>query len=417
VQGSWVLKNDEDPPSYIIGSKPGPYVEEHSRSMYCQLGARIAFLGIDARTERTRHQVNYPETYNLVFQRLDRELTANSNIKHLILLLGVPIAYPRLQWLENIFTSPIMAPIRLLNKRFGLAGGLFNKFDGNVDLLDDLDDHYTARNHKTERREFIQRLQAFSRKHSVRVSILGGDVHLAAVGRFYSKPELEIPAEMDYRYMANIISSAITNKPPPAAVANLLARRNKIHHLDHETDETLLECFNHDPGMRKDIVDQRTKSGDKGPGKKSADTNHCTMPSRNYAIIAESKDRGSSRTNGHGTNLGDNLSPSGPTGPASANGDAISTTGTQLTAHKDLPAFSAKKANPRLPIHDGEVHAGTEHAAASGLQKSGLGGDYGLDVTIRVEISNKDPQGATEGYGFSICGLDASSYSQEGKSW
>ena len=36
----------------IIGAKPGPYVEEHSRSIYCQLGARIAFVGIDARNDR-----------------------------------------------------------------------------------------------------------------------------------------------------------------------------------------------------------------------------------------------------------------------------------------------------------------------------------------------------------------------------
>jgi hypothetical protein len=409
LQHSWVLPNDTDQPSYILGQKPGPYVEEHSRSMYCQLGARVAFLGIDARTERTRHQVNYPETYDLIFQRLDHELSAaNGSIKHLILLLGVPIAYPRLQWLENIFNSPLIAPIRLLNKRFGLGGGLFNKFDGNVDLLDDLDDHYTARNHKSERREFIQRLQAFAKKHSVRVSILGGDVHLAAIGRFYSNPKLEIPAERDWRYMPNIISSAITNKPPPPAVANLLARRNKIHHLDHDTDETLLECFNHDPGMQAGAVDERVKTGEKGPGKKSGDNNHCTMPSRNYAIIAESKEHEAPRTNGHGL---------APAAPASTNGDAISTTGTQLTAHKDLPAFSSRKANTRLAIHDGEVHAGTEHAAASGLQKSGLGGEFGLDVTLRVEISNKDPNGMTEGYGFSICGLDATSYSEEGKAW
>jgi hypothetical protein len=408
-----VLEGDEEQPSYIIGSKPGPYVEEHSRSMYCQLGARMAFLGIDARTERTRHQVNYPETYDLIFQRLDREMGAtNGAVKHLILLLGVPIAYPRLQWLENIFSSPLIAPIRLLNKRFGLGGGLFNKFDGNVDLLDDLDDHYTARNHKAERREFMQRLQAFAKKHSVRVSILGGDVHLAAIGRFYSNPKLEIPAERDWRYMPNIISSAITNKPPPPAVANLLARRNKIHHLDHETDETLLECFNHDPGMHADAVEERTKTGEKAPSKKSGDNNHCTMPSRNYAIIAESKEPEVSKTNDHG--LGHGLAPDTA---ASANGDAISTTGTQLTAHKDLPAFSAKKANPRLPIHTGEMHAGTEHAAASGLQRTGLGGEHGLDVTLRVEISNKDPQGMTEGYGFSICGLDATSYAEEGKAW
>ena len=89
----------------------------------------------------------------------------------MILLLGVPIAYPRLQWLENIFSSPLIAPIKFLNKRFGFGGPLFNKFDGNVDLLDDLDDHYTSHTHKKERRELMHSLQTLSKKHNVRITI------------------------------------------------------------------------------------------------------------------------------------------------------------------------------------------------------------------------------------------------------
>lgn len=73
----------------------------------------MAFLGIDARTERTRHQVNYPATYDLIFNRTSEELAkSNGAIKHLILLLGVPIAYPRLQWLENLLSSPLIGPIK-----------------------------------------------------------------------------------------------------------------------------------------------------------------------------------------------------------------------------------------------------------------------------------------------------------------
>lgn len=85
-------------PSYIVGPKPGPYVAEHSHNIFAKLGARIALVGIDARTERTRHQVNYPETYDLIFGRLSQELqdaqAAGTPFKHLILLLGIPIAYP-----------------------------------------------------------------------------------------------------------------------------------------------------------------------------------------------------------------------------------------------------------------------------------------------------------------------------------
>ena len=91
---------------------------------------------------------------------------------------------------------------------------MFNHFDGSVDLLDDLDDHYTARTHKRERNLLIERLQTVCAEFSVRLTILGGDVHLAALGRFYSNPNLHIPVEADHRYMVNVVSSAITNKPP-----------------------------------------------------------------------------------------------------------------------------------------------------------------------------------------------------------
>lgn len=36
---------------YIVGQKPGPYVAEHSINIYARLGARMAMIGIDARTE------------------------------------------------------------------------------------------------------------------------------------------------------------------------------------------------------------------------------------------------------------------------------------------------------------------------------------------------------------------------------
>lgn len=56
-------------------------------------------------------------------------------------IIGIPIAYPRLVWLETILTSRIMGPIKLL-ARMGMFGGLVNKFDGGIEILDDLDDHW-----------------------------------------------------------------------------------------------------------------------------------------------------------------------------------------------------------------------------------------------------------------------------------
>ena len=410
--------------SWILGAKPGPYISQLSRNLYCQLGQEIVFVGFDARSERTRHQINCPETYDLIFDRLHDELTSlKGSIKHLIVLLGVPIAYPRLVWLENIITSPVLGPIRFLNKRFGWAGSLFNHFDGQVDILDDLDDHYAARVHKVERKALILRLQALAQQFSVRITILGGDVHLAAVGRFYSNPKLGLDVERDHRYIANVISSAITNKPPPPAIANFLNRRNKIHHLDQSTDETLMDLF--DKGGRT--------------GKRTVASNKATMPSRNYALITHRRParREQNPTNGVGTNsaLVNGTSSNGKatngtvtngkvvngttTNGNASNGTALTPTpsdlgtdGTFLSKLPPSPPSGYQKfvgTDGHKPLGPGEQGAGTQHRAASGLSSpADQASDSGaLDVSIRVEIDQHDPAGETEGYGFSIPALEA----------
>lgn len=300
-------------------------------------------------------------------QELEEAGRSDQPIKHLILLLGIPIAYPRLTWLENVFRSPLMGPVKLLNRRFGFAGGLFNQFDGSIDLLDDLDDHYTARTHKKERAALVERLQDLAARHSVRVTILGGDVHLAALGRFYSNPKLKIAAEEDPRYMANVVSSAITNKPPPAAVANLLARRNKIHHLNHDTDETLLSFFDKDPGGSS----------------KTAGFNHVTMPSRNFAMLTENSPYNSPTAAANGQTNGVN----GVNGVNGANG-----------VNGSEQSFKGKGGHDFL--HKGEIDAGTVHKAASTAH--GRNNDGSLDICIRVEIDQHDPDGKTDAYGMTV---------------
>lgn len=379
--------------NYIVGREHGPYVAEHSHNIFTRLGARVSLLGLDARTERTRHQVNYPETYDQIFARTREELSAAASAgnptKHLILLLGVPIAYPRLTWLENIFASPLLGPIKFLNRRMGLGGSFFNTFDGSVDLLDDLDDHYTARTHKKERNHFIHRLQGICAEFSVRITILGGDVHLAAFGRFYSKTHLNIPTENDYRYIANVVSSAIVNKPPPAAVANLLSRRNKIHHLDHHTDETLFKLFDKDPGE-----DTRT-----------ADHNQVTMPSRNFAMITENSPGASQNGDSHPGGL---LSPQQAehgAPPGSSAGQSHRSHRTHRTHRSHVSSIFPGSKDGRLAIHAGEVNAGTKHKAATPAEH-GKGTDGSLDVCICVEINQHDKDGRTQGYGVTIPALD-----------
>lgn len=193
--------------------------------------------------------------------------------------------------------------------------------------------------------------------------------------------------------MVNVVSSAIVNKPPPQAIANLLARRNKIHHLNEDTDETLLKLFDKDPG----------------DSSKTANHNQVTMPSRNYAIITENSPNNGVPaprladslvipSNGKGTASVSNGSGSGGRPPGSSgNASMLSCCSKNSCKHPGKDGHS--------PLGAGEIGAGTKHRAASPTEH-GRGNDGSLDVCIRVEIDQHDRNGRTEYYGLSVPALD-----------
>ncbi|KAK0659723.1 hypothetical protein QBC41DRAFT_45127 [Cercophora samala] len=236
-------ETEKHEPSWTLGTKPGPYINELSRSLFMFLGSKVALLAVDARTERTRQDVINEDTWKKIMDRCYQEIE-KGKVEHLLVLLGVPIAYPRLVWLENILTSRVMDPIKALSK-MGMFKGLLNRFDGGVEVLDDLDDHWTAKSHKAERKFVIEDLQDLAADKSIRITILSGDVHLAAIGQFYSNPKLGLAKHKDFRYMPNVISSAIVNTPPPDLMTDILNKRNKVHHFDKETDEDMIPIFGH----------------------------------------------------------------------------------------------------------------------------------------------------------------------------
>ena len=68
--------------------------------------------------------------------------------------------------------------------------------------------------------------------------------------------------------MANIISSAIVNTPPPEMMGDILNKRNKTHHFDYDTDEDMIPMFTHD-------VDGKARN------------NKRLLPRRNWCSIRE----------------------------------------------------------------------------------------------------------------------------------
>lgn len=428
-------------PSWLLGAMPGPYIKELSRSLFMFLGRNVAFLGLDCRTERQRDEILSEETYKIALRRCEQEIIKGET-KHLIVLLGVPIAYPRLNFLENILTSRLMDPIKALG-RTGMLGGFVNKFDGGVEILDDLDDHWTAKHHKAERNWFIEALQQLAANKSVRITILGGDVHLAAVGQFYSNKRLNIPKDRDYRYMPNIISSAIVNTPPPDMMADIINKRNKVHHLNADTDEDMIVMFTHDvdgkPRNNKHLLPRRNwcslreyHPGTTPPASRSPSPS----PSRGPKLTRTLSDY----TPG---NLVRRLSRSGPPPPAYYNNPAYAsaeeTGGRRRNSLSRLPRANSADAIPQQP--PGSAYSGrnsmsgarrtsmsvdpsdpsnpprpnpfhrrptlTTSKSASKARDTGyVNLEHGLDVVLNVEVSQKDPAGITTPYRLLIPALD-----------
>ncbi len=88
------------------------------------------------------------------------------------------------------------------------------------------------------------------------------------MGQFKSNPKLGIAKHKDFRYIPNIISSAIVNTPPPDLMADLVNKKNKVHQFDQETDEDMIPLFEHG-------VEGKPRN------------NKRLMPHRNWCLIRE----------------------------------------------------------------------------------------------------------------------------------
>ncbi|KAB8236215.1 uncharacterized protein BDW43DRAFT_250535 [Aspergillus alliaceus] len=244
-------ETDADEPSWMLGAYPGPYINQRSRHLFMSLGGGVALLGLDCRTERMNDEILSEQTCDIIWDRCHSEIVRGET-KHLLVLLSIPIAYPRVAMVKNILNS------RKSLGKAGLFGGFVNKSGSKVEIFDD---HWTAKHHKSERKYLIEDLQDLAADKSVRITILSGDVHLAAIGEFYSNPRLNLPKDKDYRYMPNVISSAIADMPETVMVSDTLNKRNHIHHLDTNTDEDMIPIFmndvNNKPRNNKRLLPRR----------------------------------------------------------------------------------------------------------------------------------------------------------------
>jgi len=202
-------------------------------------GKTLGICVLDARTERSRAAVVPASDYVKVQQQL---AALPSTVRHVVFVTGVPLIYPHIPGAEGFMHALsgghcCAVGVRTMIAQTGVASSLLNSFD-QVELLDDLVDHWSSAVHKDERMKLLHMLQELAQKRSMRVTFLAGDVHVAAWARFASAEKT--PKIKDFRYMPQIISSAIGNGPPPFNAVRMLQLFSRKRTVDANTDQKMM---------------------------------------------------------------------------------------------------------------------------------------------------------------------------------
>lgn len=84
---------------------------------------------------------------------------------------------------------------------------------------------------------------------------------MAAVSHMYTDPQLQTPKENDYRFMRNIVCSAIADIPAPDATAEAINKRTKPTHLETKTMTDLSPLFTEFDGASRSNKKMLPKRG------------------------------------------------------------------------------------------------------------------------------------------------------------
>ncbi|GIM06459.1 hypothetical protein Vretimale_10772 [Volvox reticuliferus] len=195
-----------------------------------RFGSSVAVVLPDTRSFRTISQVCPPTFYAELHRRL---MALPETVRHVALVLTVPILWPMPDLPSAIQTfSNDITRDKLLNELMGITG-LMRKLPmrfGEIEILDDLKDHWDSKEHKKERDALLKMLIHLSAERAFRFTLLSGDVHCAGYGMIHGRgdesesdvEDMPVPTEKqraaDPRFIPQIVSSAIVNVPPPSYV-------------------------------------------------------------------------------------------------------------------------------------------------------------------------------------------------------
>ncbi|MBL8814337.1 MAG: alkaline phosphatase family protein [Planctomycetaceae bacterium] len=198
-------------PTPIPGVITVPTKNDENHTVGFSLGP-LAIVAPDLRGSRTSDQILGRTHMDAIVNWLESLGTLPAKPRHLIVMLSIPLMYPSFQWIESVL-------------------GLL---PGSQDLEDDLRDHWTSRPHREERLRLIHRLLKFAREQNCRITIVSGDVHVAAVSTITADG---LTDSRNVNVMNQFISSAIVNSPPPATAMFFL---NHVANWKEDIDRNIV---------------------------------------------------------------------------------------------------------------------------------------------------------------------------------
>ncbi|CCO37984.1 hypothetical protein BN14_12145 [Rhizoctonia solani AG-1 IB] len=174
------------------------------------------------------------------------------------------------------------------------------------------------------------------------------------------------------------------------AVADVLNTRNKLHRLDHHTAENLMDIFEEGVDGSKRLV------------------NKTCYPARNYCVITRADpSAGPDATTAE--EIGDN--------PAAQEANEKQEPKTSPLG-KILRKDKHDGEGPQSPVERGEISGGAGtvakevkgaqvgHDASALAPATGTKAPDALNISLRLEVDSKSPEGKTKAYGFSIPRLE-----------
>lgn len=147
----------------------------------------------DLRTERSGDQVLGPDTWSALQRWLEwvplNERDQDRGCQHLLFMSSVPVVHPKLSLAEAFMDS------------FGADHVLDSS-------ADDLKDHWTHNAHEGERKRLIETLLRIAHDKRLRVTLLSGDVHVAAWGVAHRK---DVGPQDNWAQIQQLTSTAVVH--------------------------------------------------------------------------------------------------------------------------------------------------------------------------------------------------------------